>query len=200
MTPEISAALLAFADVCLAEGRDDGTNTGIALATADTAVLGPALPCALDTEIRALLFQSTHPAAAAALAAQDHIPWGTNPVAASMNADALAICAVATLMGPEGPLVCPDFRYGLFYQRPNTYYALHSHDALETYTIIAGRALWTAGDDTSEREAGCSIHHTSLMPHAFRTGPEGFVALWRWSGDINLTSYLMLDDPLIAAA
>ncbi|MGB5560546.1 MAG: hypothetical protein WBN04_21345 [Paracoccaceae bacterium] len=39
------------------------------------------------------------------------------------------------------------------------------------------------------------IHHPSLMPHAFRTGSEGFLAIWRWSGDINTHSYAFVEDP-----
>jgi mannose-6-phosphate isomerase-like protein (cupin superfamily) len=78
--------------------------------------------------------------------------------------------------------------------RPESYYPLHLHDADETYAIIAGQALWTAGDDTRMRGAGDMIHHPSLMPHAFRTGPEGFLAIWRWSGDINTHSYAFIED------
>jgi hypothetical protein len=33
------------------------------------------------------------------------------------------------------------------------------------------------------------------MPHAMRAGPEGFLAMWRWSGDIGFDSYRMLPDP-----
>jgi len=37
------------------------------------------------------------------------------------------------------------------------------------------------------------------MPHAFRAGPDGFLALWRWSGDVNTHSYTFLDDPAVVA-
>jgi mannose-6-phosphate isomerase-like protein (cupin superfamily) len=151
--------------------------------------------CPLDGMIRDALARSPHPAAAAILAAQERLPWGTNPVADKMSPSAAAICAVCTLLSPDGPIVAPDLRLGLFYQRPNTYYALHQHDADETYVILSGQPVWTAGDDIRTRHPGEFIHHPSLMPHAFRTGPEGLLALWRWSGDVNTTSYAFVDDP-----
>jgi len=102
--------------------------------------------------------------------------------------------SVATLMGPDGPIPAPDVRLGLVYMRPDSYYPLQLHDADETYVIVTGQALWTAGEDVRMRRAGELIHHPSLMPHAFRTGPEGFLAIWRWSGDINTHSYAFIED------
>ena len=103
--------------------------------------------------------------------------------------------AVATLLDPDGPMVSRRFRSGLLFQRAGTYYRLHNHDAVETYAIVAGSADWIAGDDRRIRRSGDVIHHPSRMPHAFRAGPEGFVAIWRWSGDINSHSYTFLPDP-----
>ncbi|MCV2863194.1 dimethylsulfonioproprionate lyase family protein [Albidovulum sediminicola] len=193
--PDFDALLRALADVYLAEGREAADRTAQALTTTPApAAFLPQDPCALDAMMRDLLASSAHPAAAAILAAQSLIPWGTNPVADRMSETAAAICAVTTLMGPEGPIPAPDLRLGLFYQRPDTYYALHNHDADETYVILAGSALWTAGDDIRVRGPGDYIHHPSLMPHAFRTGKEGVLALWRWSGDVNTHSYAFLPD------
>jgi len=148
-----------------------------------------------DALIRHTLGTSAHPAAAAILAANDHVPWGGNPVSDETPAWIKEMCAVAEIMGPDGPIHAPDLRLGLLFVRAGRYYPLHNHDADETYVMLAGEALWTAGDDIRIRSAGDMIHHLSLMPHAFRAGPEGFVALYRWSGDINTASYAFLDDP-----
>ncbi|MCU9849496.1 dimethylsulfonioproprionate lyase family protein [Defluviimonas sp. WL0024] len=194
--PAFDALLDALASIYRSEGREAADRTAQALVTTpapEAFALQP--PCALDGLMRDLLATSAHPAAAAILAAQDLIPWGTNPVADRMSDSAAAICAVTTLMGPDGPIPAPDLRLGLFYQRPNSYYALHNHDADETYVILAGQAFWTAGEDRRMRVPGDMIHHPSLMPHAFRTGSEGVLALWRWSGDVNTHSYAFLDDP-----
>ena len=180
-----------------AEGREAATATARALVT--TQQPGPIdrqPPCAFDAEIRACLESSPLPVAQAVLAAQDMIVWGVNPVAGRMTDHAASIVAVATLMDPDGPIPSPDFRLGLLFMAGDCYYPLHNHDADETYVIIAGAALWTAGDDTRDRSAGELIHHPGLMPHAFRTKPQGMVALWRWSADINAHSYTFLPDPL----
>lgn len=151
-------------------------------------------PCALDQAIRTCLSTSDQTVASAVLAGQSMIPWGVNPVENQMTRSAAAMVAVSTLLGPEGPIISKHARMGLLYMCPNSYYPLHNHDADETYVLVAGAALWTAGEDRRWRDAGDMIHHPSLMPHAFRTGDQGFVALWRWSGDINTHSYAFLPD------
>lgn len=195
---ELDLLLNTLAAVFRAEGRAAANDTARALLN------GPAhagfacrAPCLFDAGIRAVLAGSLHPAAQAALLAQARLPWGTNPVASSMTPDAAAICAVAEILGPDAPIHASDLRVGFLYQRPESYYPLHNHDADETYLVLAGQALWTAGADMRSRGAGAMIHHPSLMPHAFRTGPEGMVALYRWSGDINAESYTFLDDPAL---
>jgi quercetin dioxygenase-like cupin family protein len=194
--PEFHSLLVAFAAIYRLEGREAADRTAHALTTTPSpAAIALRDACIFDALIRDVLAASPLPAARALLAAQPYVPWGTNPVSAQMSEDAAAICAVAEMMGPEGPIRAPDLRLGLLYQRPDTYYPLHNHDADETYVILAGQALWTAGDDVRLRQRGEMIHHPSLMPHAFRAGPQGFVALYRWSGDINTESYAFLDDP-----
>lgn len=198
--PEVDALLEALAAIYRAEGRQEAARTAHALLTTPAPeAISPRAPCVFDALIREVLAGSDTAAAAALLAAQSSVPWGTNPVAALMTEDAAAICAVAELMGPDGPIPAPDLRLGLLFQRPGSYYPLHNHDADETYVILAGQALWTAGEDVRMRGAGEMIHHPSLMPHAFRAGPQGFVALYRWSGDINSHSYAFLDDPAARA-
>jgi quercetin dioxygenase-like cupin family protein len=148
----------------------------------------------LDEGIRTVLAGSDHPAARAVLKAHNLLPWGSNPVEGSTEKNIAAMIGVATLLGPEGPIPAPDVRLGLVYMQPESYYPLHLHDADETYAIIAGQVLWTAGDDVRMRGAGDMIHHPSLMPHAFQTVSEGFLAIWRWSGDINTHSYAFIED------
>lgn len=194
--PEVAALLDALAALFQSEGRAAADETADALLRTPVPVaLSLQPPSVLDRPIRSLLADATHPATRALLIAQAWIPWGTNPVAENMTEDAAAICTVAEILGPDAPIPARRLRVGFLYQRPDSYYPLHNHDADETYVILAGQALWTAGDDVRMRSAGAMIHHPSRMPHAFRTGPEGMIALYRWSGDINAESYTFLDDP-----
>ena len=197
----LQSTLNALAEIFRAEAvtfqRPEAEATADFLATTPLS-LTPQPPCQDDAAIRALLLASKHPAAHLLLAAQHLLPWDTNPVSDAVP-EALRVFTVATLMGPEGPMLCGTFRCGLYYQRPGTYYPLHDHDADETYVILAGDTLWTAGDDTRPRSVGEMIHHPSHMPHAFGTD-GGLLALWRWSGDINLTSYRFLPDATLSLA
>jgi quercetin dioxygenase-like cupin family protein len=184
----------ALAAVYDAESDPQGPHTArTLLVTPSPVAFDPVPPCLLDAGIRAVLANSDHPAATAVRDACDLLPWGSNPVEGNTEAEIAAMISVATLMGPEGPIPAPDVRLGLVYMRPDCYYPLHIHDADETYVILAGQALWTAGDDVRTRGVGDMVHHPSLMPHAFRTGSDGFLALWRWSGDINLHSYAFVE-------
>lgn len=195
--PEYDRLLNELGAIFREEGRPAAERAAEALESGTVLPPISAQPaCVFDKEIRALLARGDHPVAAAILAAHELIPWVGNSIARPLRPDAADMSAVATLLGPEGPIVVPDLRLGLFYQQPDTYYALHNHDADETYVILCGETLWTAGDDIRKRGPGNMVHHPSLMPHAFRSGPDGFLALWRWSGDINRESYAFLDDPL----
>lgn len=181
--------LAEMAAVFRAENRSCADETADALAAFPGLEAKPELAEDDSDAIRALLAASPLEVAHAALAAHDALPWGRNPVAARVSPDDNSLYRVADLLGPDGPLVCPTLRAGLYYQRPDTRYGLHSHAAVETYVIIAGRARWTAGDAQREMTPGHSVHHSTYLPHACETGPEGVVALWRWSGDIGIDSY-----------
>lgn len=196
MSDPVQSLIAALAMPLDAEDRPEAARTALILREMGPQQLACPQPAPDDAmAIRTLLANSDHPAARGLLDGFDLLPWGTNPVAAQVGTLG-AMYLVCTLMGPEGPVPCADLRMGLYYQRPDTYYGLHNHDADETYTILAGSALWTAGEDIRQRCAGEQIHHPSRMPHAFRAGPDGLLCFWRWSGDVNTHSYVMLDDPL----
>tara|TARA_R110002074_G_scaffold353020_1_gene524764 strand:- start:10 stop:630 length:621 start_codon:yes stop_codon:yes gene_type:complete len=193
------AMLESISGVYEAEADLQGPHTAKTLmVTPSPVTFDPVPPCLLDVGIRTVLASSDHPTARSVLKVQNLLPWGSNPVEGTTEKSIAAMISVATLLGPEGPIPAPDARLGLVYMRPNSYYPLHLHDADETYAIIAGQALWTAGDDIRMRGAGDLIHHPSLMPHAFSTGFEGFLAIWRWSGDINTHSYAFIEDQATA--
>jgi gentisate 1,2-dioxygenase len=189
MRDPIQTFLAEMADAFRAEQRDCATQTADALVSFANPEFAPNQVGDESDTIRALLAASPLAVAHAALAVHDELPWGYNPIADQVAAGDDAMYSVLALMGPDAPLFSTTFRAGLYYQKPNTRYGLHSHAAVETYVIIAGRALWTAGDAQREMTAGSSVHHSTYLPHACQTGDEGVVALWRWSGDIGIESY-----------
>ncbi len=191
----LSDLIQALADLTATEPRPEAQATARALRDgADTDFL-PQQPSLLDAEIRAACAHpDAHPAARLIAMAQTHLPWQASPAAALQPGHLAATKAVVTLLAPEGPIPAPEFRFGLFYQAPGIYYPLHAHEAAETYTILAGSADWQAGERRFPLTPGQASYHPPNLPHAMRAGPQGFVAIWRWSGDISFDSYRMLPD------
>ena len=176
----LTALLHALADLTATEPRHEARATALALqAGADTDF--PAQPPSpLDLQIRnTCALTNAHPVARQIAQAQAHLPWQASPAADRQPGDLAATKAVVTLLAPEGPILAPDLRFGLFYQSPDIYYPLHAHEAAETYTILSGTALWQAGDRRFALAPGEAVHHPPNLPHAMRAGPAGFLAIWR---------------------
>lgn len=188
--------LHALADLTLTEPRAEAEPTAAALRAA-TGTDFPDQPASalsqgiLDTAAR----PGAHPAAKLIHDAHRWLPWQDSPAASLQPKHLRAIKSVVTLVGPGAPIPSDTLRCGLFYQAPGSYYPLHAHNAAETYAILSGSALWRAGDRCLTLGPGDAVHHPPRMPHAMRAGPDGFLTIWRWSGDIGLDSYRMLPDP-----
>ena len=98
--------------------------------------------------------------------------------------------AVAQCIGPDGPIVAPDFRLGLFYIEPGTHYPAHWHQADEFYLVVAGSADWVMdGGDTATHAAGALVEIPSMTHHASTTTERPYFVLWGWRGDISFDNY-----------
>jgi quercetin dioxygenase-like cupin family protein len=187
--------LHALADLTATEPRPEAEATAEALRAATGIDFPDQPPTSLSTGILHTASLPGHSAARLVLDAHPWLPWQDSPAASLQPTQLRAIKSIVTLLGPDAPIASDSFLFGLFYQAPGTYYPLHAHNAAETYTILAGTAHWQAGDRRPTLSAGEAIHHPPNLPHAMRAGPEGFLAMWRWSGDIGFDSYRMLPDP-----
>jgi quercetin dioxygenase-like cupin family protein len=184
-----------LADLTAQEPRPEAQATAKALRAAATTDF-PAQPAsALSTGILLATSLPGHPTAQLIHAAHPWLPWQDSPIASQQPTDLRAIKSVVTLLGPGAPIQSDSLLFGLYYQAPHSTYPLHAHNAAETYTVLSGTAHWQAGDRRLTLTAGDAIHHPPNLPHAMRAGPDGFLALWRWSGDISFDSYRMLPDP-----
>jgi quercetin dioxygenase-like cupin family protein len=194
--PTLTTLLLAVADLTATEPRLEAQATAAALRAAAGTDFPPQPATALASGIQhASALPGAHPTAGLIRAAQPLLPWSDSPAASLQPSSLREIKSIVTLIGPEAPIPSPDLLFGLFYQEPGSYYPLHAHEAAETYTILAGTAHWQAGARRLQVAAGDAIHHPPNLPHAMRAGPDGFLAMWRWSGDISFDSYRMLPDP-----
>ena len=200
--PEDAAAafgelLRALAGVWRAEGRPGGDMAADAYARAAASAPRPppATPYRLDADILAATEGADHPAAVAARAAHRVLGWSATGILDQYIPPAVSdMFAVVALIGPGAMVEAEGVRAGLFMQRAGTYYPLHSHNAEETYAMLAGIGEWTLADrPPATRRAGDFIHHPAGAPHATRTGDRPLMAAWRWSGDIGLESYRMLE-------
>jgi quercetin dioxygenase-like cupin family protein len=194
--PTLTALLHALADLTASEPRPEAQATAAALRAGAGMSFPPQPPSSLGDGVRRIsTLPDAHPLARLIGDAQPCLPWQDSPAAAMQPTPLRAIKSVVTLLGPAAPITSHDLLFGLYYQAPDSSYPLHAHNAAETYTILAGTAHWQAGDRRFTLSAGAAIHHPPNLPHAMRAGPDGFLAMWRWSGDIAFDSYRMLPDP-----
>lgn len=191
LLPDLFTAL---ADLTATEARPEAEATAQALRAAADIDFPAQPPSALSEGILHTAGLPGHPAARLIHAAHMWLPWQDSPAAGLQPTELRSIKSVVTLLGPGAPIPSDTLLFGLFYQAPGGYYPLHAHNAAETYTVLAGSALWQAGDRLFPTAIADPIHHPPNLPHAMRAGPDGFLALWRWSGDIGFGSYRMLPD------
>lgn len=190
--------LAAMADVYAAEGRPgaDAAAEAYRRAAETAPPPEPHPPYRLDAAIRAATEGATHPAAIAARAAQPVLRWSATGILDDQIPTKVSdIFAVVSLIGPGAMVEAEGVRSGLFMQVAGAFYPLHAHAAEETYVMLAGEGEWTClPGEPARRKAGDYIHHPSDAPHATRTFERPLLAAWRWSGDIGLESYRILEE------
>ena len=94
------------------------------------------------------------------------------------------------LVGPDGHFAGDDVRVGLLLSDAGTDYPRSSHSGEETYLVLAGTAEWTVGDEPyTAKPPGALVHHPAWAVHGRRTLGEPFLGAWRWSGDLDLSSF-----------
>lgn len=98
--------------------------------------------------------------------------------------------AYAELIGPTGPMISDQCRFGFYLQAPNCLYPAHSHAAEEFYYILSGSAEWRLDEDEIFMPPVPDlIHHLPWQKHEMRTGHAPLLAMWIWTGDIGYSTY-----------
>ena len=101
--------------------------------------------------------------------------------------------ATCELIGPNGLIRHNRCKVGLFVQSAEIDYPARHHAAEETFVMLAGEGNWQSGDGPWQTQLpGSYIHHPSMTLHQSRSGPAGFIAAWRWTGEIGLDSYKLV--------
>ena len=188
----LSKLVLAAADAYAATG-DDGA---IAFADALRATRGPfrlpageppPTPAWLAAALDALPPDELAPALRASA---PEIPWiiGGDRMPASFAGRS----AYNEIVGPDGFAASDSLRFGLFVQAPESFYPPHNHAAEEFYYVLSGTARWQKGEEAlSLKPPGSCIRHAPWQRHAMETTAEPLLALWVWTGDLDMASYRM---------
>lgn len=189
----LDALLEALAEIYAAEGRPGGDVAAAALRAARGRPFAPpGAPLAIAGEIaRALALSPAHEVIDAVRAAADLLPWYYPGLAdGRIRPDVSLATASVELVGPNGMIPAEGVRVGLFVQGPRHEYPTRTHAAEETFFIIAGTALWQAGDaPPAPHPPGSYVFHASNLPHASVTRDEPVLAAWRWTGEVGRESY-----------
>lgn len=115
----------------------------------------------------------------------DAVSWTQTAayVAQPPNADFLDGYAHATITADAAAAV------GLLLLGPHVDYPPHRHPADEVYLPLAG-ARWAHGDalPPDAEPAGTLLHHRPWQAHAMTTGDQPLLALYVWTGEVDVAS------------
>ena len=123
-------------------------------------------------------------------ASAPEIPWiiGGDKMPASFAGRS----AYNEIVGPDGFAASDSLRFGLYVQAPESFYPPHNHAAEEFYYVLSGTARWQKGEEAlSLKPPGSCIRHAPWQRHAMETMAEPLLALWVWTGDLDMASYRM---------
>ena len=126
--------------------------------------------------------------AAALEACASRLPWTAGDLPkSSAIVDRFTFIEIA---GPDGLGGSDAMRFGLYLQAPMTDYPPHDHEAEEFYYVLSGDAQWRKNDGPfATMSPGTMIHHLPRDRHAMRTLDAPLLAMWIWTGDINMATY-----------
>lgn len=119
------------------------------------------------------------PAAAHVLACRSMLDW-TSWEGEGLSSEISSRLYTTELLGPDGHISAEHVRVGL----------LLSDTGEETYLVLSGVAEWTVNNGPyMSKPPGSLIHHPASEPHGRRTKDEPFLGAWRWSGNLDLSSF-----------
>ncbi|MBY8977832.1 hypothetical protein KHP62_18610 [Rhodobacteraceae bacterium NNCM2] len=139
---------------------------------------------------RALEDPGRHPLADLARPFAHRLPWKTGDDQLTMPSGFAGRYRFCEIVGPDGLIPHQTIRFGAYLQYAGIYYPLHSHEAEELYLPICGTARWWRdGVEGRFETPGTLIRHASYERHATETAASPLLALWAWTGGIDIGSY-----------
>ncbi len=128
---------------------------------------------------------ATMAAMAAAIAGADDFATWTEYSASEWARPFLGRVAAAFLVGPSAPVFDDQLSFGMFVVAPDVFYPEHGHPAREVYLVVSGETEFlSAGGWRSLRAGEASVQEPEVT-HALRTGSQGMLCFWAWTGDVR---------------
>lgn len=161
------------------------------LLSADGDVALPASNAPLPAPILAVMQE---PGALPVCAEIARLPFSWAPPRTSSDPEYVRVSAAKAhveLLGPGGLVKSDAIRLGLYGMLPNAEYGMRRHPAEEVYVMLAGTCDWARGTEAYEALGpGERSFHPTMMPHANRSGPRGFMSIYIWQGDLSDSDYV----------
>src|SRR5579863_5366175 len=190
LAPDLAALVAASAEAYAATGDPSAIALAKQLGASSPRFEPPAAQPqpALACLSAALANLAPGPVAPLLKACAPRIPWTVGDF--KMPASFAGRSAYVEIVGPEGLAQREDLRFGLYVQTPDSFYPPHNHAAEELYYVLSGTARWQKADGEFRAMApGTLIRHASWERHAMRTAAEPLLAMWSWTGDLNVSTY-----------
>jgi mannose-6-phosphate isomerase-like protein (cupin superfamily) len=190
LTSDLAALVFASAEAYRATGDPSAMALAKQLAASSSRFALPAAEpqTALASLSGALTNLPPGPLAPLLKACAPRVPWTVGDF--KMPASFAGRSAYVEIVGPEGLAHREDLRFGLYVQTPDSLYPPHNHAAEELYYVLSGTARWQKADREFRAMApGTLIRHASWERHAMRTDSEPLLAMWSWTGDLNVSTY-----------
>lgn len=119
--------------------------------------------------------------------------WRQNPnyTAETIGPAFLDNYGYVELVGRGRPWPSERLAVGFLALGPEARYPAHQHPAAEVYHVVSGIAEWRKGAaPLASRPLGAAIYHAPGVVHETRVLMEPLLALYCWTGDINVAATL----------
>ena len=140
---------------------------------------------------------NSHGIAQALLAVSDQLEWRESSKSNKDGPDIALLLrnfAVATIIGPGGPLPTEQVYAGFSLQASDIYYPPHNHHAEESYWIIGGNGDWRVGANPwFAVQPGDSVYHKSWARHVMQTNKQPLLNIWLWTSHLDSEVVIVRD-------
>lgn len=107
----------------------------------------------------------------------------------NMNKDFNEKFSFGDIIGPNGIVSDQNITLGFVLIGPYLNYPAHKHPAVELYTIMSTKILWSINNKKfKEKYFLENVHHKEMELHEMETKEYPFLGIYTWIGDLNTPS------------